>query len=238
MTEVHSDAITWGTVEISYLYSFSYRQTLGITVHPDLSVTVKAPSGTSPDRVRQFVRKRASWIEKTRRDFEQYLPKQPPRRYISGETHRYLGRQYRLKVEQTEEDSIRCLRGYLMVTTRAEPASERVKELLESWYRAHARRVFGEQLAVCHKRVAKHGVPLPTLTIRRMARRWGSFSSARRITLNLLLILVPKECIDYVILHELCHFKVKHHGPRFWRLMEAVLPDYDDRRKKLNRYAE
>ena len=236
--EAHSDTITWGTVTISYQYSFSRRRTLAITVHPDLSVTVKAPSGTDPGTISQFVRKRASWIEKTRRNFEQYLPKQPPRRYIGGETHRYLGRQYRLRVERAEEDSVRCLRGYLTVATRTEPGSERVKELLESWYRAHARRVFGEQLAACHKRIAKYGVPLPTLTIKRMARRWGSFSSARRITLNLLLILVPKECIDYVIFHELCHFKVKHHGPRFWRLMEAILPDYEDRRRKLNRYAE
>jgi predicted metal-dependent hydrolase len=77
-------------------------------------------------------------------------------------------------------------------------------------------------------------MPFPELIIRKMSSRWGSFSAAGRITLNLELIKAPKECIDYVILHELCHFKVKHHGPNFWKLMERLLPDYDERRTKLN----
>jgi predicted metal-dependent hydrolase len=71
-----------------------------------------------------------------------------------------------------------------------------------------------------------------------MGRRWGSLSSTGRITLNLLLIAAPKECIDYVILHELCHFKVKHHGPRFWKLMERWVPDFEERRRKLNAFAD
>jgi predicted metal-dependent hydrolase len=232
------DAITWGTVEIPYRYGFSRRKTLGISVHPDRSVTVKAPNGTSQETIRKFVHRRAGWINRAWRDFEQYLPRQPERRYVSGETHRYLGRQYRLKLEQGEADSVKFLRGYLWVTTRDEPSPERVKSLLEGWYRAHAKAVFGERLHVCHQRAAREGIQLPVLQIRKMVSRWGSYSAAGRITLNLALIKAPKECIDYVILHELCHFRVKHHGPRFWRLMERLLPDFEELRKKLNQYAE
>ena len=232
------DRVSWGTIEIAYQAYFSKRKTLTISVHPDLSVVVKAPVGTNPQDIRRFITRRGGWIQKSWRVFEQYLPKQPPRRYISGETHRYLGRQYRLKVAHGEEDSVKCLRGHFWVTTRREPQADKVKELLDSWYRSHARNIFQERLLVCHRKVSKMGIPMPSLVIRRMVSRWGSFSTAGRITLNLRLIATPPECTDYVILHELCHFKIKHHGSPFWRLMERLMPDYEERRKKLNRYVE
>ena len=236
MTEVQTDTVTWGAVQIIYQYHRARRRTLSISVYPDLSVAVRVPLRTSLETIRQFVLKKAAWISKAWRNFELYLPKQPPRRYVGGETHRYLGRQYRLKLERGVEDSVKCLRGYLWVTTGDEPTPDRAKALLYAWYRAHARIVFEERLLNCHKKVAKEGIPLPGLSIRQMVSRWGSFSGSGRITLNLLLIAAPKECIDYVILHELCHFKVKRHGARFWRLMGRLMPDYEERRKKLNTY--
>jgi predicted metal-dependent hydrolase len=234
VTEFETDHVMWGTVEITFQYRQVRRKTMAISVHPDLSVTVRAPLGTGIETIRRFVLKKAAWVQKTQRNFELYLPKQPLRRYISGETHRYLGRQYRLKVEQGPGDSVKCVRGYLWVTTKEEPTPDRAKALLLGWYRAHAKLVFQERLKECHKMVAKEGIPLPGLSIRLMAGRWGSFSAPGRITLNLLLIMTPKECIDYVILHELCHFKVRQHGRRFWKLMERLMPDYEERRKKLN----
>jgi predicted metal-dependent hydrolase len=237
MTEVQIDSVTWGAVEITYRYHRVRRRTLSISVYPDLSVTVRVPLKTGLETMRRFVLKKAAWISKAWRNFEVYLPKQPPRRYISGETHRYLGRQYRLRVEQGTEDAVKCTRGYLWATTKGEPTPKRAKVLLYAWYRVHARIVFEERLTDCHKKIAKEGIPFPGLSIRQMVSRWGSFSASGRITLNLLLIMVPKECIDYVILHELCHFKVRRHGPRFWKLMERLMPDYEERRRKLNAFA-
>jgi predicted metal-dependent hydrolase len=233
-----TDTVTWGTIEIPYRYLFSRRKTLAISVHPDLSVTVKAPDGTGIETIREYVRRRGGWISKAWRGFEPYLPKQPPRRYVSGETHRYLGRQYRLKAIQGETEAVKCLRGYFWVTSKDEPAPERVKTLLESWYRVHAEVVFEERLRACHKRAAREGILLPSMMIRRMTGRWGSFSSAGRITLNIALIQAPKECIDYVIMHELCHFKAKHHGPFFWKLLYRLIPDFEERRAKLNLFAD
>ncbi|UFS72659.1 M48 family metallopeptidase [Geomonas sp. RF6] len=235
---MHPDSVTWGSVEITYRYQYSERKTLAISVHPDLSVTVKAPHGTTPEAIREYVLRRAGWISRSQREFEGYLPKQPPRRYVSGETHRYLGRQYRLKLEQGEAESVKCLRGYLRVTTKAEPTPERAKVLLDGWYRTHAKVVFHERLLACYKRAEREGIGFPAMTVRQMGSRWGSFSSAGRITLNLSLVKAPKDCIDYVIMHELCHFAEKHHGPRFWALLGRLMPEYEERRAKLNLYAE
>jgi len=232
--ETYVDTAIWGMLEIPYQYRFSPRKTLAISVHPDLAVKINAPFGTSRETIRHFVRRRGGWIRRRWREFEQYLPQQPARRYISGESHRYLGRQYRLKVRQGDTDSVKCLRGCLWVITRTEALPERVKILLDGWYRSHAGVIFHERLQVCHEKTKRLGIASPALRIRLMSSRWGSYSEKGCITLNLKLIQAPKDCIDYVIIHELCHAKVKNHSQSFWRLLRRLMPDFEERRKKLN----
>ncbi len=232
--EAHSDNVRWGNISIPFRYTYAKRKTLAISVHPDLSVTVKAPEGTPIEAIREKIKKRASWIRRMWREFEIFLPKQPPRRYINGEAHRYLGRQYRLKAIQGDTESVKCLRGYLWVTTKEEPKPEKVRRLLENWYRTHANKIFRERLKECHTKAGHQGVSLPHLVIRTMATRWGSCSRSSKIILNLELIKTPKDCIDYVIAHELCHLQEGHHGPRFWRLLSRLMPDYTNKRMRLN----
>lgn len=229
-----TDQVQWGRTTIHYSYTFAPRRTLAIHVHPDLAVTVVAPEETDPEAIREKVRKRALWIRNARREFELYLPKMPPRRYVSGESHRYLGRQYRLKAVQGDAEAVKCMRGYFWVTTREQPEPERVATRLNEWNRARAHVIFHDRLAACHERARRLEVPRPPLTIRRLTTRWGSCTRTGRIILNLDLIKAPKDCIDYVITHELCHLKEHHHGPRFWRLMERVMPDYEERKRRLN----
>ncbi len=236
--ELRSDSVTWGTIDIVYRYGFSRRKTFALRVHPDLTVTVKAPFGSSLSDIQGLVKRRAAWISRAWSDFAQYLPRQPQRRYISGETHRYMGKQYRLKVQQGDIDSVKCMRGYLWITTSHNPTPGKTKNLLEGWYRTHAKKIFQERLLVCGQKLTSEIKNPPTLQIKKMVSRWGSLSRAGRITLNLELIKAPRECIDYVILHELCHFKVRHHGPKFWKLLQDLMPDFKERRKKLNFYAE
>ncbi|MFH2113021.1 MAG: SprT family zinc-dependent metalloprotease [Spirochaetota bacterium] len=238
MSEAFTDTIQWGSSRVTYAWSYADRKTLAISVHPDLSVTVKAPLGTELEVIREKVRKRARWIRQAQNDFELYLPKQPARQHVNGEAHRYLGRQYRLKAIQGEQESVKCLRGYLRVSCLEEPSPEHVARLLDDWYRDKARKVFAESLENCRKRFDRFDIGTPGFTIRKMGTRWGSCSRAGRITLNLELIKAPKDCIDYVITHELCHLMEPHHGPRFWRLMEMVMPDWEERRKRLNLYAD
>jgi len=105
--------LAYGTTTIEYKLLYSQRKTLIIHVRPDLSVTVEAPEGSDLTLVEEKVRKRAAWILKQQRELALYSFEQPPRQYVSGETHRYLGRQYRLKVMQsaTSRESVRMSRG-------------------------------------------------------------------------------------------------------------------------------
>jgi hypothetical protein len=172
--------VRFGRTEIAYDIAYSpRRKTLAIEVHPDLCVSVIAPAGADPALIREKVHKRAAWIRKQQRAFELYLPQRPPRRYVNGETHRYLGRQYRLRAEQGETDSVKCLRGRFYVTSRTEPTPALVHRRLQRWYRDRAEVVFAERLDACHERAARFAIPLPALRIKRMHKRWGSCGPAR-----------------------------------------------------------
>ena len=133
-----------------------------------------------------------------------------------------------------EAAGVRLGRTILTVTLPgpADPAATRAA--LDGWFAEEARRIFAARLAVCFRRVARLGVPYPTLAIRPLATRWGSCSRAGAITLNLRLIQAPPQCIDYVILHELCHLKEHNHSKGFYALLDRVLPDWRERRHKLN----
>ena len=234
----NTDTVHWGNTRIIYHYEYAKQKTLSISVHPNLSITVKAPIGVGVEAIREKVRKRARWIKKAQREFELYLPKQPPRRYVNGETHRYLGRQYRLKLTRGQDESVKCLRGYFWITTLLEASKEHVQRLMEKWYRKKATEIFSKRIEIYSKRINPKNVGNTKYTIRKMSTRWGSCSLTGRITLNLELIKAPRDCIDYVITHELCHLVEPNHGPRFWRLIQRVMPDYGNRRLRLNMYAD
>jgi predicted metal-dependent hydrolase len=204
-------------------------------VHPDRSVVVRAPMRVSRESIRDFVRSHADWIERTRLRLCARPQKAAPPGYASGDTHRFLGQPYRLVVSRGRVDSVELLVGCLCVSSRAEPSAARVKALLERWYREQAEVVFHERLAACHAAMSGEDIPYPALRIRKMTSRWGSCATASgRINLNLWLVKAPVDCIDYVVVHELCHFKVRSHGPRFWKLVARFLPDCAERRKRLN----
>ena len=233
MSSIHK--INYGNSTIEYDLTFNPRQTLAIDVHPDLRVTVQAPEGTELADIEAKVRKRAPWILRQQRQFEMYLPKLPPRQYVSGETHRYLGRQYRLKVsENGTAEGVKLSRGYFYINVRDRDDTERVKDLLIEWYRRQAQRVFQERLEACFAKVRFLNLDYPELTIRQMETRWGSCTPEGKIILNLKLIQVPKVYIDYVVMHELCHLKEHHHGRRFYELLDRVMPDWRRKREELN----
>ena len=224
----------YGTTTIDYQLSFAPRKTLAIDVHPDLSVSVKAPEGSDLPAIEAKLRQRAPWILRQQRKFESYLPHLPLREYVSGETHRYLGRQYRLKVEQGEPDGVKLTRGYFYITVRDKADPGRVQALLTEWYRQQARRVFKERLDLCFARMGFLKLDYPDVEIRRMESRWGSCTPEGKILLNLKLIQVPKPYMDYVIVHELCHLKEHNHSQRFYALLDRVMPGWRAKRDELN----
>lgn len=224
--------IEYGRETIRYeVRFFPTRQTLGIEVHPDQRVVIRAPVGCAEEVIADRVRKRALWISRQIADFQRYSPRTPQRQYVSGETHLYLGRQYRLKVGVGETASVRMTRGQLSVTIPGSPDPERVKAMLHRWYLDHARQVLSEVLDQSLTKFKGH--QRPRLIVRAMQSRWGSLSQAGNMTLNANLVRSPRSCIEYVVIHELCHLRHRDHDANFFRLLGRVMPDWETRKQRL-----
>ncbi len=227
-------SVQFGQSTISYRVRFAARKTLAIDVYPDQQVVVTAPEGSEPAAIEALVHKRGRWIRRQQQQFAVIMQPEPPRAYVSGESYRYLGRQYRLKVQDGEPKEVRLGRGLLTVTLADGTEPPQVQRVLEAWFRDAAHRIFHERLAACYPRVERLGIPYPALAIRSMKTRWGSCSRPGLITLNPRLIQAPRDCIDYVILHELCHLKEHNHSKRYYALLDQVLPGWREQRTKLN----
>jgi predicted metal-dependent hydrolase len=227
-------SIQFGHKQIDYRLRYAARKTLAIDVHPDMSVVVTAPTGSTDEAVVQRVRKRAAWIVQQQRFFETYLPKLPPRRYVSGESHRYLGRQYRLRVQQAAVDGVKMARGQINVGLVDVTKKELVRSLVTAWFRERAAVIFAEVFDAWTEKAERHGIVPHGFQIRKMANRWGSCTAEGHILLNSELIAAPLMCIEYVVVHELCHLKEHNHSNAFYRLLKAMLPDWERRRERLN----
>jgi len=223
---------------VSYLLKKGDRRTLQIAIHPDKTIVVHAPHNARQEQINAILHRRNHWIDKTLRELDQLPPPLPPRQYIPGETHRYLGRQYRLHIKHGEPGSIRLQGGYFQIFVPNPDDPRKIEALLNQWYRDRAQPVFHKHLQDCiqqSKAILDLDPTAIDLKIRQMRTHWGTCSKTGTITLNLELIKVPSACIDYVIMHELCHLKELNHSPQFWQLLTQCLPDWESRKDRLSR---
>jgi predicted metal-dependent hydrolase len=226
--------IRYGGRNIPFVLTMNSRKRVRIEVLPSGNVQVLAPNGTAVDTVRQIVQGKARWIARQQRYFEQFEPRTTTREYVSGETHLYLGRRYRLKIHAVDEvQEVKLAGSYIHICCEDAQDKDLKRKLLEEWYRGHAERVFLQRLAACLDHKVFGQLTRPPMSIRRMRKRWGSCTGAGRLLLNLDLIRAPRPCIDYVITHELCHLLVPDHSAKFSRLLHRVMPDWRARKDRL-----
>jgi predicted metal-dependent hydrolase len=222
----------YGTHRYIYGLIRQNRKTLSLTVEPCLDIILKVPEDADDERIEKFLRKKWMWLNKQLTFFEKYRRKYCQKEYISGESFYYLGRQYKLSVLNGDKNLVAISKGKLTITTSKSMADGKYNRmLLERWYKQRRHIVFSER----YTEVLKHFDYkfIPELNVRVMARRWGSYVKGERIILNPLLIQAPKEAIDYVITHELCHMKYKNHDTKFYHLLDAKLPNWRKTKEKL-----
>jgi predicted metal-dependent hydrolase len=213
-------------------------QRVAIHVEPDGSVLVDAPETTPIDKVLNAVKKRSRWISQHVGAARERLAHVLPREYVSGESLHYLGRRYRLKVAiQAGVTPDARMRGGFIVVTVPEHSPVMIRAALDAWYRLRARELFADRLAAV-------AAPLrwvkqtPPTRLQFMTVQWGSCSPAGRITLNPLLVKAPRECIDYVLLHELCHLLHHNHSPKFYKTLDRHMPRWRVIKEKLDNMVE
>ena len=213
-------------------------QRIAIHVEPEGSILVDAPAQATDAAVLAAVRRRAGWVSRHISDSRQRMAHVLPREHVSGESLLYLGRRYQLKVVIDAEGpgTARMRGGHIAVrTAECEPAL--IRSALDAWYGMRAREVLAARLESVAASLKWVRTP-PPLRLQPMKRQWGSCSPTGRLTLNPHLVKAPRECIDYVIVHELCHLKEHNHGPRFHRLLDAQMPGWRAVKSRLDGLAE
>ncbi len=226
------DCIEYGSVVMEYAVEYRARKTWGICVHPDGSVEVKAPMEAPVEQIRKHVHRRAPWIYKQQRYFSSFGIHTPERKYVSGESHLYLGRQYMLRVVDSERNEVHYKGNILEVECRRR---KDVRSLLMAWYRKRAEIKFEEYAGPLIARFNRYQVKPSAIKLKEMATRWGSCTATGQILLNPRLVCAPRICIEYVIIHELCHLVHRNHTKNFYELLTQEMPDWKKWKMKLER---
>jgi predicted metal-dependent hydrolase len=215
---------------------YSQRKTFKLEVFPDMSVRMLAPFGAKLGVCSRMLLKRSDWVQAQLKYHSQFHPLTKPQEYVSGQEHLFMGRRLRLKVISGPAKGVKATRQHLTVCVGRTTSARLVEATLWQWYREQAADLFQERLLGCMVKLGIDQIDGPKeLVIRRYKSRWGSMGPTGVLGLNLDLIRAPVECIDHVIVHELCQLRFPHHGPRFWDLLERVMPDWRNRKAKLER---
>ena len=225
----------YGSFVYEYKLAREERKTLILTVKPDLQLLVKSPIEADDIRIEQFLKRKWFWLQKQINFFKKFKRKVYEREYVSGESFLYLGRQYQLIIKKSVENKVILSHGKInLFTTMFVSDKAYNKLLIDRWYHKATKNVFAERFEEMKKLFDYK--KMPALGIRKMDKRWGSFLNDDKIFLNPRLIGASKECIDYVICHELCHMEYKDHDAKFYKLLEKKRHGWDKIKDKLESY--
>lgn len=205
---------------------------MSICVNPEGSVYLKAPVTATLEQIQQKVHKRAAWILRQKRFFESFGLPTTKRLYISGESHLYLGRQYMLRVKESNKNAVHYQNNIIEIECRHKKDAG---TLLQAWYRNRASIKFQEYAQPIIERFSVYGVKPQSLSIKKMDTRWGYCTIDGHISLNPRLICAPRCCIEYVITHEMCHLVYRNHTKDFYSLLTKQMPHWERWKNKLER---
>lgn len=228
----HRKEFIFGSFVYHYDLVMQDRKVLSLTVKPDLSIVLKSPLGAESERIELFLQKKWFWLEKQLSFFKKYQRKIYRKEYISGEGVLYLGKQYKLMVKKSSDDKVVMTKGMLVVSTSKGMDDRRhTKRLLDLWFDDKREQVFHDRFEQMKEKFDYK--VMPRLAVREMQKRWGSFLERYVVVLNPKLIHTPRDCIDYVIVHELCHAKYKNHDAKFYGLLKKKFPAWEKVKDKL-----
>ena len=224
---------------IHYLLEQKQVKNINLRIHKDCMVYVSANPDVPAEKVDDFVVSKGAYICSSQRKFRemaQYAPQ--PKQYVSGETFYLLGRGVRLKVEKNLRDTIFSDGVYLYLSVKDTEDFTKKQRMVTHYLDEQCRTIFAEIISEIYPVFQKYGVSMPTLRIRDMETRWGSCLAKKGvITLNKRLLEAPRDCIEYVVMHEFCHFIHPNHSKHFYSFLAMLMPDWKERKRALDRSA-
>lgn len=232
--------LTYGDNQVPYqvTYDETRRSRIAIHVNPDGTVAVDAPPGFSDESIKAAVQKRARWVIGHVSDARDRFAHVRPKEYVSGEQVFYLGRRYVLKVIPVDGKSAPTkLRGNRLEVQTARGSQDDIKHRLRAWYRVKGRDYISRRIDALAATLPWVSAP-PPFRLLEMSRQWGSCAPSGEIIINPHLVKASRNCIDYVLIHEMAHLKHHDHGREFWKLVDIHAGDWRKAKRQLDGLAE
>ena len=207
---------------------------INLRIKPNMEIYISAPMNLHSDYIENFIRSKEKWIKQVLQKIEEAKQNQLPSQYLSGEKHKYIGKEYELEVKQGNSNRVSLKEGKIILTVISNifENSDEKKKVMEKWYFENAQKVFVNAIQKWLKILDES---IEKLSIKPMKSRWGSCNYVKRyINLNTELIKRTQFEIEYVVLHELTHLKYPNHGKGFYRYIENYMPNYKMAEKMLN----
>lgn len=233
----HDDkqVIYYGKDKIEFFIVRKSVKNINLKVLSNLEIRVTANKHVSTDVIRDFVADKAKWIEKSIKYFRSNSAYETNKEFISGESIKYLGKQYRLKIIKSDKSEVECKDSFIYLYTRNFDNINKKKQLFEKWEKDRAIEMFQSSFNKLYPIIKKYYNEEIKISVRKMKSRWGScLKDKNTILLNQDLIKAPLYCIDYVILHELIHFRYRNHDDMFYSFLSAIMPDWKERKSMLD----
>lgn len=222
--------------DILYLLTRKPVKNVNLRIKPEGEVLVSANNGVPIEFIDACIEKKQRYIFSVLSRYEEKkkLFQTVPKRYVSGESYDLLGKSLRLKVDSNKEENVYTDGVYIFLKVKDKDDFRHKEIMMSKWLKQYQMTVFDELLQEKYLLFEKYGVTYPTLKIRNMTSRWGSCQPKKGIiTLNSKLIEAPRNCIEYVILHELVHFIHPNHSRQFWDFVAMMMPDWKERKEEL-----
>ena len=210
---------------------------MNLKVNIDKIVTISIPRKMSLEKAKEFVIQKANWIKKQQNFYNKFISKKENLIFENGDTVYLIGEQYNIKLIKDTKNNIEITNKYIEIHIKEKYIENKkyIKNVYEKWIKQYALDILEKQVLTYQEILKKYNIKIPKVEIRKMKSRWGScIPSYNKVIFNLNLIKTPMYCIEYVVLHELAHFKHQDHSKNFYNFINIFMPDWKERRKILN----
>jgi len=223
--------------DFKYRILFSRRRTISISISPDYGVVVKAPYLTPAGTIKRFVKEKSDWINRILNGFNSLKRIDNEKGYSDGDSILLFGRDFRLKLYQSDRYSVRTGAGDTIEAGYARDNNPLIiRAMLEGWFKYIAQDKIRLKFRELLVKYSNYGFRPTGVVVRTMKKRWGSCSSKGKIAISYDLVRLDEVYTEYVVLHELCHLKHHDHSAHFYKLLSEVYPEWKKVREELKKY--
>ncbi|MEG1294699.1 MAG: SprT family zinc-dependent metalloprotease [Clostridium sp.] len=223
---------------LEYLLTRKQVKNINLRVKPDGQVVVSASEGVPVEFIDNFIKEKQEYIIRALDKYEENRKQvsSAPRQYVSGESFNVLGKSLQLKVIQGKQESVTTDGVFIFLTVKNIENQKRKENVMNHWLKEMQTGIFNQISREIYQIFKKYDVEYPIVKVRTMTSRWGSCQPKRGvITLNSKLIEAPRNCIEYVVLHEFAHFIHPNHSKKFYDFVAMLMPDWKERKMELEK---